>query len=272
MTAAQTWRDELAAWALPERITAAVGQSPWAAPVSFFSRRADQATPRGTSYARAARALAPGGTVLDVGSGAGAASLPLASLTTGLTAVDTNPGMLAALRERAEAAGLVAQLVEGSWPAIAGAVPVADLVVCHHVVYNAPDLPAFALALDEHARRRVVVELTPQHPLVALNPLWKTLHGLDRPTGPTAELARAVLAEAGIEATLERGPRPPRPAYPSFEELIASTRRRLCLTPDRDPELVRALADLGVDPADPRELAPPDDALVTLWWDPAIKE
>ena len=50
--------------------------------------------------------------------------------------------------------------------------------------------------------------------------------------------------------------------------MVASTRRRLCLPPERDPELVDALMELGVDPGHPVDL--PDregDELVTLWWD-----
>jgi len=266
MTAQQRWRDQLEAWALPKRITDAVSDSPWTAPVAHFGRRADLAAPHGVSYQRAAEALSPQGTVIDVGAGAGAASLPLAPLTTRLTAVDTNGGMLEALRDRAAAAGLEARTVQGRWPDIATDIDPADVVVCHHVVYNAPDLAAFAQALTTHARRRVVVELTERHPLAPLNPLWKKLHDLDRPTGPSAEDALAVLEEVDIPATLERSPRPPRPGYGTFDELIAVTRRRLCLTPDRDPDLVAALAELGIDPEHPVELTAPDDALVTLHW------
>jgi hypothetical protein len=140
--------------------------------------------------------------------------------------------------------------------------------VCHHVFYNVADLDAFALALTEHARRRVVVELTPAHPLRVLNPLWKRLHDLDRPAGPTAADAVAVLREAGLAPREERWRRGPRPAHPSFDALLAVTRQRLCLPPDRSDELAAALLDLGVDPADPRDIGPAEDGMVTLWWEP----
>jgi hypothetical protein len=78
----------------------------------------------------------------------------------------------------------------------------------------------------------------------------------------------AVLREAGIAANREIGPRPPRPEYEDFDELVAVTRRRLCLTPDRDGELRAELLRLGVDPRHPRDLSGPDgDTVVTLWWD-----
>jgi hypothetical protein len=37
-----------------------------------------------------------------------------------------------------------------------------------------------------------------------------------------------------------------------------------------DKELRHALLSLGVDPADPRDLQPPDSTLVTLWWDVTV--
>ncbi len=181
--ASDRWRSALAEWAIPDHITAAVTESPWVVPTEVFARRADQyvAQPTGRSWERASEALAPRGSVLDVGAGAGAASLPLASLTSELTAVDVSDTMLAALTERADKLGLATRTIVGRWPDVAPEVPPADVVLCHHVFYNAPDLDAFAAALHDHARRRVVVELPARHPMFALNPLWNILHT----TGPT---------------------------------------------------------------------------------------
>jgi SAM-dependent methyltransferase len=269
MSAAQRWREQLLAWAIPDRIVDAVPDSPWQHPTEVFARRADSviAQPTGASWEVAVEALRPSGTVLDVGAGAGAASLPLAPYTTALVAVDTSGAMLEALRVRAAALDLPTRLVAGRWPAVAGEVEPADVVLCYHVFYNVPDLAEFALALTAHARRRVVAELPPGHPMRALNPLWLRLHQLARPTGPTVADAVAVLAEVGIDARQRSSPRPARSPYPSMNDLVASTRRRLCLPPDRDEELTQALLDLGVDPAHPQDLAAPDDEVVTLWWD-----
>src|ERR1700734_1974597 len=95
------WGADLAAWAIPEHITAAVSESPWVLPRQVFARRADRLTaaPAGPSYEREWAALDPPGTVLDVGSGAGAASLPLLARCTGLTAVDTDAELLRLLGE-----------------------------------------------------------------------------------------------------------------------------------------------------------------------------
>lgn len=267
--AARYWRDRLAEWAIPARILDAVADSPWTAPTAVFARRADAATarPTGKSWRIAAAALP--GQVLDVGAGAGAASLPLGPRMSLLTAVDTSADMLAALTARAAAANLPTRTFQGRWPDVAPEVPPADVVLCHHVFYNAGELGAFATALTTHARRRVVVELTPHHPMRPLSPLWTAMHGLPRPDAPTWMDAVEVLREIGLRPSVRRWPRPPRPPYTSFAELIATTRRRLCLPADRDSELADALVALGVDPDHPRDLgtAEPDE-LVTLWWDP----
>ena len=57
------WRSELAAWAIPERITATVEQSPWVLPREVFIRRATRvaAAPSGPSYELALAALDPPG-------------------------------------------------------------------------------------------------------------------------------------------------------------------------------------------------------------------
>ena len=266
--AVRRWAEDLAAWALPERITAAVADSPWATPVDVFARRADRAiaAPEGASWRRAAEALGESGSIMDVGAGAGAASLAHAANLEHLTAVDTDPSILDALVERAAALGLPVSTVVGRWPDVAAETSVADVVVCHHVFYNVAPLDAFARALTDHAGRRVVVELTAAHPVRVLNPLWKRLHDLDRPTGPTADDAVAVLREAGLDPRQERWRRGPRPPYPSFDDLVATTRRRLCLPVERSDELAEALVDMGVDPAEPRDLSA--DEVVTLWWQP----
>jgi hypothetical protein len=175
--------------------------------------------------------------------------------------------MLDDLAARATALGRPVHTVMGRWPDVAASVQPADVVVCHHVAYNVPDLDAFALALHAHARRRVVLELTALHPTAALNPLWMAMHGLARPSRPTADDAAGVLRSVGLDPVEERWTRPPRVPYPSFEEMVEVTARRLCLPPQRRDELAAALIDLGVDPDHPRDLAAPDDRLVTLWWD-----
>ncbi len=264
-TAADFWSEALGRWAIPEEILAAAPESPWTFPVELFATRADAAAASPSSSARRAlEALPEGGTVLDVGSGAGAASLPLARQAGHITAVDTSEAMLSAFAERARDAGVGFDALIGRWPDVAGEAPVVDVVVCNHVFYNAPDLGPFVLGLTRHARRRVVVELTPRHPTSDMNPLWLRFHGLVRPTEPTADDAAAVVQEVtGAEPSREDWTEPPGGSLPR-DQMVAWIRRRLCLPSDRDPEVEDAIAGDLVERDGRVNFGP--RPVVTLWW------
>lgn len=267
MTAAEQWTHALAAWAIPEPILRAAPESPWGYPTALFARRADAAPVAPTASQRHALVALPnGGMVLDVGCGAGAAALPLAHRAGYLVGVDSSPEMLAAFRRRGEAAGVAVTTLEGAWPDAAARAPIADVVVCHHVAYNVPDLAAFVRALTAHASGRVVLELTAAHPLASLNDLWLRFHGLVRSTRPTAEDAVAVLREAGLAPEREQEAAPTFSPFTRQDDLIAWTRRRLCLPAARDPEIADALAGHIVHAPDGTvTLLRPE--VVTLWWD-----
>lgn len=263
------WRAQLGGWGLPEEILAAAPESPWAFPHRVFAQRARTrvGSPEGASYRRADEALPDGGSVLDVGSGAGAGSLPLGRRAGRIVAVDADPAMLTAFGEVAAGiSGLEVETVIGTWPEVAASVTVADVAVCHHVLYNIGELRPFLEALRDHARRRVVVEMTEKHPLEPMNPLWERFHGLARPEGPTADDAARAIASLGLAVHVERRDAAPLHVYESFDEMVAFHRRRLCLPAGADPEVGEALVELGVDRQRPVGLGA-GRPLVTLWWD-----
>jgi hypothetical protein len=175
-----------------------------------------------------------------------------------LVAVDQSAELLTSFSGAADRLAVRHHEVLGTWPEVAAEVDAADVVVCHHVLYNVAELVAFATALTDHARMRVVVELTARHPQVELNRLWQELHGLDRPSGPTAGDAQAVLVEAGLEVHTEEWDRPSLWSGIDRAEFVAFARRRLCVGPERDPEIDALLA-----PEHDRPLR----RGVTLWWD-----
>jgi cyclopropane fatty-acyl-phospholipid synthase-like methyltransferase len=266
-SAARRWREALAAWAIPPEILAAAPESPWTFPIELFARRADASTQALTVSNRIALeglSQGEGGSVLDVGCGAGAASLPLAPPADELIGVDTSAEMLEAFEQRARKAAPSVRTVLGGWPDVAADSPIVDVVVCNHVFYNAGELPSFALALTDHARRRAVVELTLTHPQSSLNNLWLRFHGIQRPTGPTADDAVAVLREAGLEPSREDWQAPLRGGFADRADLVAWVRRRLCLTADRDPEVADAIAERTVERDGLTNFAP--QPVVTLSW------
>jgi SAM-dependent methyltransferase len=234
--ASTRWADELAAWAIDPEILAAAPESPYGFPPALFA--AGQRTGPSPLQERACPALRPGGTLLDVGAGAGAASLDLVPAGGHLHAVDSQPSMLAALGDDARTRGLDVTTYDGAWPDVAERVPVCDVVVSAHVLYNVADLPPFVAALSAHARDLVVVELTGTHPLVRLAPMWEAVHHQPRPDGPTAELAVDVLRESGIEPEVTETLLEPLTRTGDLAEAWTDfTRRQLCLPPERRPEV-----------------------------------
>lgn len=267
-TPIERWRAALAEWAIPPEILAAAPESPWQLRPQQFAARADRALHEEaptTSRLRELEAIPHGGTVLDIGAGAGAASLPLLERASRLIVVDSDAAMIDALRARVPA-NIDLNVAHGMWPEVAGSVGEADVVVCHHVAYNLPNLDAAVLSMTDKARRRVVMELTSAHPRAAQNFLWPLFHGIERPTRPTADDAIAVIRECGFEAQHEEWNRSDEQAASwDLPELVASIRRYLCLSPDRDPEVADALQGHLVTRGE--QVGLPSLPVVTVWWD-----
>jgi SAM-dependent methyltransferase len=252
------WAEMLSQWAIPDELISAAPTSPYFFDPQVFIQAADDALARTTdtpSDEAARQALPADGSVLDVACGAGAASLRLQPARA--VGVDPSSTLLAAFAERAARLGVDAATVEGVWPDVASQCPNADVVVCHHIVYNVADLASFATALDEHASQRVVVELTAAHPMAWMTPYWERLHGLAQPDRPTADDAVAVLAERGFDVQQARSKRAYQMIGETGDESLERIGRRLCLPPARHDELRQLL--VAVPPPREREM-------ITLWW------
>lgn len=247
--AGEHWRTQLLAWAIPDDIVAQAEVPPWAHDPASFA--VDETLDPANPIFELARELLPpqGGSVMDVGCGGGRSSLPLVPRANRLVGVDENPAMLARFAQAAEEDGVDFAEIQGRWPDVVFAPEVAgeplrpcDVVVCHHVFFNVPDLEPFVVALTAMARLGVVVVLPTHHPLSAWNEAWKHFWNLDRPTGPTSGDAIAVLRALGIEPEIVVVPRPSmsrRAEDP--QDLVVSARRRLCLPASRDAEIARWL-------------------------------
>ena len=236
--AAARWAEQLERWAIPAEILAQAPVSPWQHDTAMFA--VDDTLDRNAPDAEIARSVLPaaGGSVLDVGCGGGRAAMSLVPPAERVIGVDQSPAMLAQCTRAAAVIGAPSTTVEGRWPDVAIATPAADVVVCHHVA----DIEPFLLALTAHARLAVVLVLPPRHPLSAWNDAWRHFWGLERRTGPTADDLAEVLAGLGFDAERWEVPRPPLARATTDAALrVPSARRRLCLTEDRDGDLVAYL-------------------------------
>jgi SAM-dependent methyltransferase len=235
--AAGAWAAALARWAIPDEILAQAPESPWSCiPADFAVDGAGTVETPSTPLER--EVLPIGGTVLDVGCGGGRASLALAPPAFLITGIDENPAMLAQLTRTARARGVGTSTQLGRWPDVASAAPIADVVVCHHVVYNVADIVPFLTALTTHARLAVVLELTRCHPQVAWSDAWRHFWGIERPTGPTADDLIAIVRNLGWSPETWRHQRPADDnPFLDSDRAVRSTLRRLCLTAERAAEV-----------------------------------
>lgn len=252
-SAAQRWAALLRARAIPAGIRAAAADDPHRHdPVRFVP----PTVPPDTPSRRVALDLlgAPGGTVLDVGCGAGAAALALVPAAHHVTGTDTAADMLDAFARACGERRVAHRTVLGPWPDTAAEAGAADVVVCHHVGYNTPALGPFVAAIDSAAVRGVVLELHAEHPTSWMDPLWQRFHGLRRGPAPTADDALAVLVEIGVRPRVRRWTKAARARGDDEVELA---RRRLCLPQERASDVARALDELA---QGPREF-------VTVSWD-----
>lgn len=263
--AAARWEAALAEWAWPEEIRAAAPADPWSlGPDELDGQRRRTSDHLSPADVAAREALPRRGTVLDVGCGTGASSVPLRRLAARVTGVDQRGAMLEAFADRiAEEPGLLRRLaggapevrsVQGSWPEVAGEVEPADVAVAHNVLYNVTsDVTGFVTALTDHARQRVVMALTARHPLHWINPYAEALHGIRRPSEPTADLAADVVREAtGIVPTVLTWSDQVEPP-PDHEAFVRTLARRSCARPDQLDDLRTILR--RIPPPTTREMA-----------------
>lgn len=259
IAAAERWAEQVAGWGIPDHVLAQAPVSPWAHDPARFALDGPLDTGDGAdtpSLAWSREVLPPtGGTVLDVGCGGGRGSIPLAPEATEVCGVDTNGDMLALFAETAAARGLAHRTLLGAWPDVASDAPIADVVVCHHVMYNVADPVPFLVALTGRARLAVVVEMPIRHPLSGWADAWEHFWGIRRPDGPSDLDIVEIATALGLHPEHRRWERDP--AQYESTDPVEVVRRRLCLTPDRDAELEEWLAEHR-----PRYV----DTMATLRW------
>jgi 2-polyprenyl-3-methyl-5-hydroxy-6-metoxy-1,4-benzoquinol methylase len=254
-SAAERWRQSLDGWSIPAEILEAAEESPWIHPVELFL--VPDVIEPSPSHDRARELLREGGSVLDVGCGAGVAAFALTPPALLVIGVDQQPQMLDEFRANAERRGVACETYEGSWPKVAEATPSADVVTAHHVVYNVGTIVPFLRSLDDHARARVILEMPDHHPLSPMSAAWRHFWQLERPEGPTSSDLVEVLDEIGVQAHRQTWSGALR-AAPDLERAAHFLRIRLCLPQGREDEVREFLVAHPVRP---------ERALSTIWWD-----
>ena len=249
-TAADRWRDELMAWAVPPEIEAAATRSPWGHPADRFAMRADTAVAEPEarpSTVRWRRCLAGLGARRRRRRGSrwpAAAAVRLVPHRRRPVGADAHDARRArrgcSVRRRGPSSG--------AGPTRPDVVGVHDVVVCHHVFYDVGDLAPSWWPSRRRARRRGGRELPPVHPQTWMAPLWLHFHGC-RPSGRpdrgrrrgrrTGDRRRDVVvdrwqrADPGHPATSPHHPTALPSRVPARHEVAAAPERRYPPAPPR---------------------------------------
>ena len=237
----EAWRAAMRDWALPEAILARAPESPWGFPVELFRSRMERAATGTLTFSnrRARDALPPDGTVLDIGVGAGAASLPLHPRCSLIVGVNSSADSLAEFQRQAAHIGAPVRTMQGE---LAGACESCAGSRCRGVqprriqrgrpraVRHRHDLSC--ATARRHGVDRATSDRVDGRPLVAL----------PRPgSSPQAGCERR-----GLAAARARAPGPPSPralqarAHGGFarrEDAVAGFDAGSVSTPSRDAEV-----------------------------------
>ena len=266
------WKAELEAWAIPDRLLEQADESPYGWPPELWRRRTQESRTRGETTPTTSlvlELLGTDGTLIDVGAGTGRSCLPYARAGHRVTAVEKNPGMAAGLREEVRSEGLEVEVVEGAWPGSATQTPMADVVLSSHVVYDVAEIGPFIRGLGGHCRRGAVVEMTNVHPWTKMNYLYRAIHDLDRPDGPSVEdLVGVIVSELGAEVGVVRWERAPDLWFLTWEEILAYFGRRVAVPRARRAELRPLLEEHVVARDDRLYVDEGPRSFATLWWSP----
>ena len=94
----------------------------------------------------------PGATLLDIGAGTGRWSMMLSPHARQITAIDSSPLMIQAIRENLRAEKIKnVRVIEGTWPHVQ--IEPHDFSFCSHGMYASADFPAFIQSMAQATRR-----------------------------------------------------------------------------------------------------------------------
>ncbi len=148
-----------------------------------------------------AKWLGPNADLVDVGSGGGRLSVPLARYCRNVTAIDPSPAMLRELRSHINDRGIEnINVVESTWEEWSEQKTQAtDVALIAHLLYSVHPIGEFLAKAERVARRRVVILLSTAQPIAYFHPLWEAAHGEKRIESPGANEFAALLRSWNIE-------------------------------------------------------------------------
>ncbi len=211
----------------------------------------------------------PNATLLDIGAGTGSWVIRLSPQAQRITAVDSSPAMIQAMRENLSSAGVNnVDIVQGSWPDVP--VPQHDFSLCSHAMYASPDLPAFIRRMEQATRRTCFLMLRAPTPdgIMAQAALRIWGHPYD---SPNFQICYNALLQMGIFANVlvaDTGLWSPW-KNASLEEALAEVKRRFGLVGASEHDaFLAALLRRSLTLEDGQYVWPRGVRSVLVYWNP----
>lgn len=138
----------------------------------------------------------PGATLVDIGAGTGRWSMMLAQHARRVTAIDSSPLMIQAMRDNLRAENIEnVHVVEGTWPQVQ--IEPHDFSFCSHAMYASPDLPAFVRGMVRATHRTcfLLMRATTSDSIMAEAAMHLWGHPYD---SPNFQVGYNVLLQMGI--------------------------------------------------------------------------
>ena len=211
--------------------------------------------------------LEPTSTVIDVGAGTGAWTIPLAEHAARVTAVEPSAYMMEILQERAKRAGLDnVAFIAARWEDID--VEPHSVVICSHGMYASPEIVPFFKKMHCAATRscHLVMRVTSRNG--AYQDLWRQLKGIAKPEEPHLIVAYNILHTLGIHANVVVQPLPNYWISESMDDAVNLARDVLRLAEDEahDAELRDYLTQI-LNPVEGGLRWPGGLRAGMIWWD-----
>ena len=161
---------------------------------------------------------------LDIGAGGGRFAVPIALHVRAVHAVEPSPAMRETLAAAASDSGLTnIHTYDFRWPTPDANVPIADVSLASHMLYDQDNLQAFLHAMEAHTRRLCVVILGNRAPSSAFEPLWTELYGESARLLPARHELLAALGAIDRRFDVKTFPMPP-PEPVELDDALARSR------------------------------------------------
>jgi SAM-dependent methyltransferase len=165
---------------------------------------------------------------LDIGAGGGRNALPLALLSSRVTAIDPSVSMREALGQSARQYGIEnLDVINARWPDGAERVS-ADFSLMAHVSYDIREINPFLDALERATRRRCFAMLMSRAPSSGYTQFWPDIHGEERFLLPALPEFIHLLLARGATPDVQLYPRDVEHYEP--DQIRQNARRRLWLS------------------------------------------